>query len=116
MREDGVDWLGRTDAGPNVAALFRAAHIRAPATRAASRAGQDRAAEQAERNAAWLVAFPQKSWLKRNVRTRVPGIVTTQVIKVVIEEAAKTLMVPVSAIYESNIRNLLKNRQVVVRN
>jgi hypothetical protein len=37
-------------------------------------------------------------------------------IKVAIEEAAKTFNVPVSAIYESNIRNLLKNRQVVVRN
>jgi hypothetical protein len=35
---------------------------------------------------------------------------------VVIEEVAKTVKVPVSAIYESNIHNLLKNRQVVVRN
>jgi hypothetical protein len=74
------------------------------------------AAEQAERNAAWLVAFAQKSWLKRNGRKRVPGVVTTEMIKVAIEEAAKTFKVPVSAIYESNIRNLLKNRQVVVRN
>jgi hypothetical protein len=36
-------------------------------------------------------------------------------IKVAIEEAAKTFKVPVSAIYESNIRSLLKNRRVVVR-
>ena len=74
------------------------------------------AAAQAERNAAWLVAFAQKGWLKRNGRKRVPGVVTNEMIKVAIEEAAKTFKVPVSAIYESNIRNLLKNRRVVVRN
>jgi hypothetical protein len=74
------------------------------------------AAAQAERNAAWLVAFAQKSWRKRNGRKRVPGVVTNEMIKVAIEEAAKTFKVPVSAIYEGNIRNLLKNRQVVVRN
>ncbi len=65
-------------------------------------------AAQAERNAAWLVAFARKGWLKRNGRTRVPGVVTNEMIKVAIEEAAKTFKVPVSAIYESNIRNLLK--------
>jgi hypothetical protein len=74
------------------------------------------AAAQAERNAAWLLAFAQKGWLRRNGRKRVPGVVTNEMIKVAIEEAAKTFRVPVSAIYESNIRNLLKNRQVVVRN
>ena len=74
------------------------------------------AAAQAERNAAWLVAFARKGWLKRNGRKRVPGVVTNEMIKVAIEEAAKTFKVPVSAIYESNIRNLLKNSQVVVRN
>jgi hypothetical protein len=73
------------------------------------------AAAQAERNAAWLVAFAQKSWLKRNGRKRVSGVVTNEMISVAIEEAAKTFNVPVSAIYESNIRNLLKNGQVVVR-
>ena len=45
-----------------------------------------------------------------------PGVVTNEMIKVAIEEAAKTFEVPVSAINESNIRNLLKNRRVVVRN
>jgi len=74
------------------------------------------AAAQAERNAAWLVALAQKGWLKRNGRKRVPGVVTNEMIKVAIEQAAKTFKVPVSAIYESNIRNLLKNSQVVVRN
>ena len=44
------------------------------------------------------------------------GCRANKMIKVVIEEAVKTLKVPVSAIYESNIHNLLKNRQVVVRN
>jgi hypothetical protein len=43
-------------------------------------------------------------------------IITNKMIMVVIKEAAKTFKVPVSAIYESNIHNLLKNRQVVVRN
>jgi hypothetical protein len=74
------------------------------------------AAAQAERSAALLVAFAQKGWRKRNGRKRVPGVVTNEMIKVAIEEAAKTFKVPVSAIYASNIRNLLKNRQVVVRN
>jgi hypothetical protein len=62
------------------------------------------------------VAFAQKSWLKRNGRKRVSGVVTNEMIGVAIEEAAKTFNVPVNAIYESNIRNLLKNGQVVVRN
>ena len=74
------------------------------------------AVAQAERNAAWLVAFAQNGWRKRNGRKRVPGVVTNEMIKVAIEQAAKTFKVPVSAIYASNIRNLLKNRQVVVRN
>ena len=74
------------------------------------------AAAQAERNAAWLVAFAQKGWLKRNGRKRVPGVVTNEMTKVAIEQAAKTFKVPMSTIYASNIRNLLKNRQVVVRN
>jgi hypothetical protein len=74
------------------------------------------AAAQAERNVAWLVAFAQKGWCKSNRRIRVPSVITNKMIIVVIEEAAKTFKVPVSAIYESNIHNLLKNRQVVVRN
>jgi hypothetical protein len=73
-------------------------------------------AAQAERNAAWLVAFAQKGWLKRNGRKRVRGVVTNEMIKFAIQEAAKTFKVPMSTIYASNIRNLLKNRQVVVRN
>jgi hypothetical protein len=73
-------------------------------------------AEMRRRHAGWLVAFVQKGWRKRNGRKRVPGVVTNEMIKVAIEEAAKTFKVPVSAIYASNIRNLLKNRQVVVRN
>jgi hypothetical protein len=74
------------------------------------------AAAQAERNAARLVAFAQKCWCKSNGRIRVPSVITNKMIMVVIEEAAKTFKVPVSAIYKSNIHNLLKNRQVVVRN
>jgi hypothetical protein len=53
----------------------------------------------------------------RDGRIRVPSvIITNKMIMVVIEEAAKTFKVPVSAIYESNIHNLLKNRQLVVSN
>jgi hypothetical protein len=74
------------------------------------------AAAQAERNAARLVAFAQKGWCKSNRRIRVPSVITNKMIMVVIEEVAKTFKVSVSAIYESNIHNLLKNRQVVVRN
>ena len=44
------------------------------------------AAAQAERNAAWLVAFAQKGWRKRNGRKRVPGVVTNEMIKVAIQK------------------------------
>jgi hypothetical protein len=74
------------------------------------------AAEKAERNAAWLVAFAQKGWRKRNGRKRVPRVETDEMIKAAIEEAAKTFGVPVAAISASNVRNVLKNRRVVVRN
>jgi hypothetical protein len=79
-------------------------------------AGEAPPVAQAERNAAWLVAFAQNSWRKRNGRKRVPRVVTDEMIKVAIEEAARTFKVPVSAIHARNILNLFKNRQVVVRN
>ena len=71
-------------------------------------------AEQAERNAAWLVAFAQKDWRKRNARERVPRLETEEMIRAAIKEAAKAFGVPVSTINASNIRNVLKNRRVVV--
>ena len=73
------------------------------------------AAEQAERNAAWLVAFQRKSWLERNGRKRMRGIIMNEMIKAAIKEAAKAFKVPVHAINDRNIRTLLQNRSVVVR-
>jgi hypothetical protein len=48
------------------------------------------AAAQAERNAAWLVAFVQKGWRKRNGRKRVPGVVTNEMIKVAIRRRRRS--------------------------
>ncbi len=60
--------------------------------------------------------FAQKGWCKSNGRILVPSVITNKMIMVVIEEFAKMFKVPVSAIYDSSIHNLLKNSQVVVRN
>jgi len=70
--------------------------------------------EQAERNAAWLVAFALKEWREGSGRKRVPSDITNEIITAAITVAAKVFNVPESAISESNIRNLLKNRTVVV--
>jgi len=77
-------------------------------------AAEAQPAEQAERNAAWLVAFALKDWRERNGRKRVPSEITNEIITAAITVAAKVFNVPESAISESNIRNLLKNRTVVV--
>ena len=78
-------------------------------------AGQASAAEQAERNAAWLVAFMLKDWRLHHHRKRVPGIEVEKMISFAIIEAAKAFGVSVNAICESNIRGLLKSGRVVVR-
>jgi hypothetical protein len=78
-------------------------------------ASQAPAAEQAERNAAWLVAFMLKGWRERTHRKRVPGIEVKKMISAAITEAAKAFGVPLNAINESNIRGLLKSGRVVVR-
>jgi hypothetical protein len=78
-------------------------------------ARQASAAEQAERNAAWLVAFMLKGWRVRTHRKRVPGIEVKKMISAAITEAAKAFGVPLNAINESNVRNLLKSGRVVVR-
>ena len=72
------------------------------------------ATEQAEHNAAWLVAFALQNWRERNGRNRVPGVKKNEMIKAAIEEAAKAFGVSADTIDAGNIRNLLKNRQVVV--
>jgi hypothetical protein len=78
-------------------------------------ASQASAAEQAERNAAWLVAFMLKDWRLHHHRKRVPGIEVKKMISAAITEAAKAFGVSVNAIYESNICGLLKSGRVVVR-
>lgn len=72
------------------------------------------AIEQAERNAAWLVAFMLKSWREQNHRKRVPGAEVSKMISATITEAANAFHVPVNTIKECNIRTLLKNGSVVV--
>jgi hypothetical protein len=78
-------------------------------------ASQASAAEQAERNAAWLVAFMLKGWRVHNHRKRVPEIEVKKMISAAITQASKAFGVSVNAINESNIRGLLKSGRVVVR-
>jgi hypothetical protein len=77
-------------------------------------AAEAQPAEQAERNAAWLVAFALKEWRERNGRKRAPSDIISEIISASITEAAKFFNVPENAISESNIRNVLKTRTVVV--
>jgi hypothetical protein len=77
-------------------------------------AGEATPVEQAERNAAWLAAFTLKEWRDRHCRERVPGSEKEKIIGVAIEEASKAFRVPAHTIKASNIRILLKNRQIVV--
>jgi hypothetical protein len=79
-------------------------------------AGEAKQSDQAERNAAWLVAFMQRDWRQRHGRKRVPRIKTNAMIRTAIAEAAKAFKVPVNAIDARNIENLLKTGRVVVRN
>jgi hypothetical protein len=99
-----AELLGRSSPDEQPPALGRPPRVanRAPPT------------EQAERNAAWLVAFVQKRWLKHSSRKRVPHLKTDEMISDAIKEATKEFRVPVSSIRESNVRNLLRNLQVVV--
>ena len=73
------------------------------------------AAEQAERNAAWLAAFRLKSWRERHGRERVPPDVTGKIVTAARAEAAETFKAPLDTICERNIRNVLKNGSIVVR-
>ena len=54
-------------------------------------AAEAQPAEQAERNAAWLVAFALKDWRERNGQKRVPSDITNEIIAAAIMEAAKAL-------------------------
>jgi hypothetical protein len=72
------------------------------------------AIEQAERNAACLVAQKQKHWRERQRRERVPADVTNQMIIEASGVVAKTFRVSLDTISAGNIRNLLKNGSIVV--
>jgi hypothetical protein len=78
-------------------------------------AHQGSSAEQAERNAAWLLAFMLEDQRVRIHRKRVPGIQVKKIIGAAITEAANAFGVPENAISESNVRNLLKSGRIVVR-
>src|SRR5262249_36979288 len=71
--------------------------------------------EQAERNAAWRVAYIRQGWRSHHGRKRVPDREVTKMIREAAREAAKVFRVRPDAISESNIRNLLKSGRVVVR-
>ena len=57
-------------------------------------ARQASAAEQAERNAAWRVAFILEDWRVRTHRKRVPGIAVKEMIRAAINEAVEAFGVP----------------------
>ena len=66
--------------------------------------------EQAERNAAWLVAFMQKAWRKHHGKERVPGDVLAKMIHEACK-AADTFNVPVKP---AKVRSALKTGRIVV--
>jgi hypothetical protein len=78
-------------------------------------AHQASTAEQAERNAAWLVAFILEGWRVRTHRKRAPANAVKEMIRAAINEAVEAFGVPLNAISESNVRNLLKSGRIVVR-
>jgi hypothetical protein len=77
-------------------------------------AGKASAIEQAERNAAWLVAFRLKAWREHNKRKRVPSLERKQIIADARAKAVETFKVPLDAIKTDNIHNLLKSGRIVV--
>jgi hypothetical protein len=83
--------------------------------RACRIAGNAPSAEQAEHNAAWLIAYSLKAWRELHERERVPGEEKKKMIRSAIDEAAKEFGVPADTTIESNILNLLKSGRIVVR-
>jgi integrase len=70
--------------------------------------------EQAERNAAYLVASDQADWRRQHGRERVPTAETDRMIREARDTAAWVFGVPVSLISEYNIRKARKSGRVVV--
>ena len=71
-------------------------------------------AEQAERNAAWLVAAAQKAWRKQHGKARVPGDVIALMVREACDVAARAFGVPVDRIKEADVRSALKTGRFVV--
>ena len=75
-----------------------------------------RAAEQANRNASWLVAFMMQEWREKHGRERVPGHEINAIVSKAIAEAAREFGVSVSQIDADNVRdNAQKTGRFVVR-
>jgi hypothetical protein len=77
-------------------------------------AGDAPAAEQAERNAAWLIAYRLKAWCRRHGRERAPPAVKKKVISRACYQVAKEFGVLPDTIKERNVLNLLKSGRIVV--
>ncbi len=71
--------------------------------------------EQAERNAAWATAFALRQWRIDHHCRRVPRSVKVKFIEAARRDAAKAFGVPLGAIFERNIENLLKSARIAVR-
>jgi hypothetical protein len=77
-------------------------------------AAKARPAEQAERNAAWLVAAAQKGWRKEHGKARVPGEIFDKFVREAREEAACAFGVPVNTVSEGNVRNYARKTGRIV--
>ena len=74
-----------------------------------------RPGEQAERNAAWLVAAALKEWRKEHGKARVPGEIFDKFVREARVEAARAFGVPVDTVHEGNLRNYgRKSGRIVV--
>jgi hypothetical protein len=80
------------------------------------KAAKARPAEQAERNAAWLVAAELKSWRKMNGSARVPRKIFENIVEDARQEAARAFDIPLKLVHAGNIRNYArKTGRIVVR-
>ena len=80
---------------PNEVAAIRPRRRRGRPKRIASGAPL---AEQANRNASWLVAFMRREWRVKHGRERVPRDVMDKMVREAVAEAAKAFRVPESQI------------------
>jgi hypothetical protein len=79
------------------------------------KAAKARPAEQAERNAAWLVAAALKGWRKESGRARVPQEIFEGFVQESRQEAARVFGVSLDVVHAGNIRNYArKSGRIVV--